>query len=358
MEDDDFRLPETDEERETLEHEVLAFDPEKITFQELEICLLSETPLYMNSMSEKARQQLLFPAPKMTQVEKEMNQKHSPIDEFASSMYRLRDDKHYRSTVIYPNQPHEMPTRLVMPSGAFKKALAQAAVDMPGAKKAQIGRLCNVMGVNVPIWGIPELAMDSVRQAGMTKTPDIRTRCYLPVWCTRFVLRHVNLVNSAKLGNLMAAAGMIVGVGDWRAEKGSGNYGSFQIVDPNDRKFLEIIKTGGVKAQDRAIDNPTYNTPDTEKLITWFFAEMKRRKEGRSAPIEKTDRRGRRQKADLETVVAAEATTKRTVRRIAINGGEDGPIPAHRRSPQGGGSSGGVSKHRQTPRGGNKPKRR
>jgi hypothetical protein len=356
MEDDDFRLPETNEERETLEHEVLAFDPEKITFQELEICLMSETPLYMNCMAEKARQQLLFPAPKMTQVEKEMNQKHDPITEFGSSMYRLRDNSHYLSTVIYPDRPREMPTRLVMPAGAFKKALAQAAVDMPGAKKAQIGRLCNVMGVNVPIWGIPQLAMDPVRQAGMTKTPDIRTRCYIPFWCTRFVLRHVNLVNSAKLGNLMAAAGMIVGVGDWRAEKGSGNYGSFHIVDPNDPAFLELIKIGGIKAQDRAIDNPSYNTPDTERLIKWFFGELQRRKEGRTAPVDKTDKR--RQKADLETVVAAEATTKRTIRRIAINGGEDEPVAAHRRSPQGGGSAGGVSKHRQTPRGGNKPKRR
>lgn len=45
-----------------------------------------------------------------------------------------------------------------MLSTSFKGAIRSAALDMPGAKKAQIGRLTYIAGDFVGIYGVPKLA--------------------------------------------------------------------------------------------------------------------------------------------------------------------------------------------------------
>ena len=67
------------------------------------------------------------------------------------------------------------------------------------------------------------------------------------------------------------------GLGDWRIEKGSGSYGGFEIVDPDDPEFLEIVKEGGRQAQLEALENPVAYDAETEELLGWFDIEIKRR---------------------------------------------------------------------------------
>lgn len=44
------------------------------------------------------------------------------------------------------------------------------------------------------------------------------------------------------------------GVGDWRQEKGSGNYGCYKLTTADDPEFLEVIANGGRQAQKDALE--------------------------------------------------------------------------------------------------------
>lgn len=191
--------------------------------------------------------------------------KHDPRAEFQASPYILKDER--------------APTLLAHLATAFKKSLMGAALDMPGAKKAQIGRLVWVNGDYVPIYGVPKIFMSVVRSADINRTPDIRSRAIVPHWAARVSFNFVEpLIKPQAVANLLAAAGMIQGVGDWRPEKGAGNYGQFEIVDAEDPRFVEVVATGGREAQLAAMNEPTCYDDETEELLTWFDDELQRRK--------------------------------------------------------------------------------
>ena len=122
------------------------------------------TPLIMNAMPEKARQELLLPRRKLNNAERAGTLKHNPTEEFVNSTYRWREDKE---------------TRLYIPSPAFKGAIRNAALRLPGSTKTEIGQLVWVNSFGVNVYGVPQLRMDMVRQAGINKTPDVRTRACL-----------------------------------------------------------------------------------------------------------------------------------------------------------------------------------
>jgi hypothetical protein len=220
------------------------------------------TPLIFNRMSEKVKREMLFPAKKKNDAEKASTLKHRPMEEYQSSPYRVADPA--------------APTLLCMPSVAFKGALRSVAVDMPGAAKAQIGRLTYIEGVNVPIYGVPMLKMDVVRQAGKSKAPDIRTRAVLPEWAATFSIVHQEpLITQKQVAHLLAAAGVIIGVGDYRPEKGAGNFGQFEIVSPEDTDA--IVASGGRAAQEAAMESPDFYDAETQDLYEWYCAELARR---------------------------------------------------------------------------------
>lgn len=230
----------------------------------IEFMIRGDSPLICNAMSAKARQQLLLPPPRKNAAEKASSLKHNPLDEFRSSMYFARD----------PNSP----TRIVAKATAFKGALMSAALDLPGASKSQIGRLAYVENDEVPIYGVPELLMSVTRSADMNKTPDVRTRAILPRWACFISVQFTKpILKEQAIVNLMAAAGITQGIGDWRVQKGSGNYGQFALTDPSDKVFQEIVSTGGKEAQDAAIAEPICYDSETEELLAWFDVEVKRR---------------------------------------------------------------------------------
>src|SRR5262245_45845625 len=98
-----------------------------IQTQSMELFVLGTQSLLLNRLSQKTRFELLAPAGRKTSAQKQSTLKHDPFAEFAAAPYTLDDET--------------APTYLALMSSAFKKSMMTAALDLPGAKKAQIGRL-------------------------------------------------------------------------------------------------------------------------------------------------------------------------------------------------------------------------
>lgn len=229
----------------------------------IDFCVLGSSPLIMNRMAEKARQELLLPAARRNEAELQQSLKHDPVFEFRSAMYRVQGDT--------------VPTRAIFPGRAFAQALAAAALDIPGAARAQIERLTKVEGINISIYGIPQLYMATVRQAGINKTPDIRTRPIFPAWAANVRISYIRpTLTQRSVANLFAAAGIIIGIGDDRRQKG-GDHGEFRLVSNTDKAFVALLKSGGRQAQDKAIAEPVCYDAESEELLAWFETAALRR---------------------------------------------------------------------------------
>lgn len=230
----------------------------------LTVALLGTTPLICNRMSEKAKRELLMPAPKKTAADKASNLKHDPLQEFRASPVTIEDDK--------------APTLIAMPATAVKGAMRSAALDLPGATKSQIGRLTYITGETIGVFGVPKVFSTIVRSADMNRTPDVRTRAMLPEWAMLVSITFVRpILREQSVANLLAAAGITIGIGDFRPEKGAGNYGQFRIVTPDDADFKRILKAGARKQQVAAMKDPEAYNAETEELLAWFDVEVRRR---------------------------------------------------------------------------------
>ncbi len=230
----------------------------------IDFCILGTSPLIMNRMSEKVKRELLAPKGKKNAAEKASTMKHDPLAEFRASPYTMADPK--------------APTLLAVLPTAFKRAMGTAALDMPGANRTQIGRLVTVNWDMQPVYGRPFVFMAVTRSADMNKTPDVRTRAILPEWACRLSVSFTKpMLREQSIMNLLAAAGLQSGVGDWRQEKGSGSYGAFKIVSPDDADFKRIVKTQARAAQEEAMANPEPYDAETGEMLAWFDVELKRR---------------------------------------------------------------------------------
>ena len=230
----------------------------------LKLYFLGTTAMIMNRMSKKAREHLLLPPPRMNRTAREEVLKHDPPAEFMEAVYRCRD----------PGAP----TYIHVPNGSFKKAMANAALRIPGATKTEIGQLVQIEDETIHLYGLPFLRMDIVRQAGISKTPDIRTRACFSNWAGSLTVRFISsLVREQDIVNLMDAAGSICGIGDGRTEKGTFTFGSFELVAANDKRWLEVVKKGGREAQYQMMTNPQAFDEDTEELLAYFHTEVVRR---------------------------------------------------------------------------------
>ncbi len=222
------------------------------------IGVVGTTPFICNRVSEKAWRELLLPAGKKTAAAKAQTLKHNPLVEFRNSPYTLT----------------EGPTLLALLAVSFKKAMMTAALDLPGTKKSQIGRMVRTEGERIPLYGVPQMLMAITRSADMNRTPDVRTRAIVPRWATVVDVTYSQpQLREKSVLNLFAAAGEFAGVGDWRTEKGSANYGSFRLVPADDPELLEIITTGGRDAQIEAMNSPTCYDDETEAMLSWFTSE-------------------------------------------------------------------------------------
>jgi len=238
---------------------VVSIQTETIT-----VCILGKTPLQCSAMSSDAKRDLLFPRGRKNQAERASTLKHDPMHEFRSSMYMAKEE--------------DAPTRIIFPACAFKRALADTAKDMPGAAKAQIGRLTWVNGEYVSIYGAPQINMVVYKDMGQTRAPNVRTKAILPEWACSFSITFVApLLNATTVTTLLAAAGLMRGIGDGRPERGIKTLGQFEVVDAGDPRWRLVVEKGGAKVQDAAILDPEPYDVETARLLEWFNVEVQRR---------------------------------------------------------------------------------
>ena len=239
-------------------------DVVRVTEEAMTFCVVGMSPFVCNTMSAKVKGQLLLPPRRKSKSERESTLKHDPMREFVDSAMRSRGD--------------EAETRILFPAAGFKRSMATAALEIPGVNKTQINRLCWSEGHAVSIYGVPELWMTVVRSADMARTPDVRTRAIVPEWASRVTMRYVTPnLNRQSVGNLFSSAGVFIGVGDGRPEKGALSFGRFEIVSEDDERYQRIVQSGGREAQDAAFAEPTCFDQETEELLEWWNAEVKRR---------------------------------------------------------------------------------
>lgn len=232
---------------------------EPLRVGKIRVWIKGRTPFIFNRLAAHARRELLFPRGTKSKADREQTLKHDPMVEYRASMGK--------------NVGGKVATRLQFPAPGVKGSMATAALETKGTNKTQIGRLIWVDGYAVDVYGVPEFFMSVVRSADMNKTPDIRTRAILREWCMPVTIQYVKPQLSDKtIMQLLSNGGIIVGVGDFRQEKGKGSFGQYEVA--TEAQCKSIINGGGMKAQDAAIKNPAYFDAESEELFSWFKEEV------------------------------------------------------------------------------------
>jgi len=210
------------------------------------------TGLYYNRMSEKVKRELLIGGKRKTAAEKAVMLKHNPVVEYRDSLYR--DDDFNSETCLF------------LPAVVVKNAMTTAAMITPGVTGADIRRLVSVVQDRIPIYGMPCLRMDVVKQAGIQGAPDIRTRAYLPRWGAEVEIEWIspNLTKES-ITALIHNAGLVSGLGDFRQEKGKGNFGKYEIVSK-----LTVESDKAAQFAELSADMPTLFDSETENLMRMF----------------------------------------------------------------------------------------
>src|SRR5512139_1014108 len=195
--------------------------------------IIGEQPLFQNRMANKVKEGLLVGTKKKTKAERQ-EIKHDPLSEFRSS------------AEIIPSGPTALGLRVV----AVKAAMCTAALETAGITKTSAQRLLFMPGDFVPLYGTPYLRMDVVRSADINRTPDVRTRAFLPKWGAEIEINYiVPQLSVTSVVTLLCNAGVLIGVGDFRQEKGKGGFGSFRVLGEGeqDAEWDELIENHGRK---------------------------------------------------------------------------------------------------------------
>ena len=229
----------------------------------IKLRIIGTTPMFQNRMSAKAQQQLLVGGRQKTKADR-AHIKHSPHAEYRASAETMADG----------------PTALGLRVVAVKAAMCTAALETAGITKTSAQRLIFMPGELIPLYGTPQMRMDIVRTADMARTPDVRTRCFLPRWGAEVSINFITpQLSAVGVATLLANAGVLIGVGDFRQEKGKGAFGSFRVLGEGDRdaEWDELVSNHGRPAQELALAKPAYADEETAELMEFLAAETKRR---------------------------------------------------------------------------------
>lgn len=228
------------------------------------LTLVGTTPFFFNAMSAKAKRSLLIGGGKKTAAERR-ELKHDCEEEFRDSIYRMPGGE----------------TLLGFPAPGVKGAMATAALETPGVTKSSVQRLIFLPQDKIRMWGKPFLRMDVVRSADMARTPDIRTRAFLPRWVAEVDIAFVMpTLSTHAIVSLLSNAGVIVGLGDYRQEKGRGSFGTFAVTGPDGgdwSEYIASVKAEGRAVQEAAMANPEPADQDTQDLLDMLHDERIKR---------------------------------------------------------------------------------
>jgi hypothetical protein len=225
--------------------------------------IIGTTPMFQNRMANKVKQGLLVGTKKKTKAER-VEIKHNPVQEYRDSME------------IVPSGPTALGLRVT----AVKAAMCTAALETAGLTKTSAQRLLFMPGDHTALYGTPLLRMDVVRSADMNRTPDVRSRCFLPRWGAEIEIQFIiPQLSVTSVVSLLCNAGVLIGVGDFRQEKGKGAFGSFRVLGEGeqDDEWDDLVKNHGRMAQLKAIEHPEFADQDTADLMEFFEAEVTRR---------------------------------------------------------------------------------
>lgn len=138
-----------------------AVDIIEVELGRVSVGVVGTMPLICNRMSEKVKGILLTGSERKNTAAKALARglKHNPLDEFRASPYTIRDDA--------------APTLLAALSVWFKRTMMTAALDTPGVKKSQIGRLVRAEGERLPLYGIPKIFLSVTRSATLAGAPHL-----------------------------------------------------------------------------------------------------------------------------------------------------------------------------------------
>jgi hypothetical protein len=225
--------------------------------------IIGITPMFQNTMSEKMRQYFLAGGGKKTKAEK-VGIKHDPLTEFRNSAEVIQSG----------------PTALGLKVVAVKSAMAEAALETPGVTKTSTQRLLFMPGEHAALYGTPQLRMDIVRSADAAKTPDMRTRCFLPRWGAEIEVQFITpQLSVVSVVTLLCNAGILIGVGDFRQQKGKGSFGCFRVLGEGeqDAEWDDLVANHGRDAQLAALEDPEYANEETANLMEFYEKEARRR---------------------------------------------------------------------------------
>jgi hypothetical protein len=236
--------------------------------------IIGTEPLYQNRMSAKAKQGFLVGTKKKTKAERTVI-KHDPVQEYRDAIepFGLR-------SVPGSVNLHDAPTAVGLRTVSVKSSMCQAAIETAGMTKAGSQRLLYIAGEKISLYGTPKLRLDIVRSADMARTPDLRSRPIFGKWGAEVSIRFVCPQLSAQgVITLLQNAGMLIGLGDNRQEKGKGAYGSFRVLgtNENDDEWNDLVQSHGREAQLAAIEAPEYWDDETAELMDFYFGEVQRR---------------------------------------------------------------------------------
>jgi hypothetical protein len=191
---------------------------QQIDVETLLVPVVGTMPLIVHNWSEKAKRQMLD----AQQGRKTIKEHRDPEAEFESSLYRTKDGYGF-------------------PSVAFKAATVSAArlygkaVRMTELRqflffRGEMSENCNQ--ALFPIFGEPKMREDMVT-VGISGT-DLRYRAEFPEWTSQLTVQFVkSAITRDSVLSIIMAAGLTVGVGEWRPEK-NGEYGTFRLDDSSD----------------------------------------------------------------------------------------------------------------------------
>lgn len=248
----------------------------------IRVQIIGSSGLYLHSMASKAKRELLVGSTTRGRTRKDI--KHHPFEEY-------KDCFHFRN-------PEGSPTLFGLPATMFKQALAGASVDTAGIAKTQTNRLVYVDGERVPLWGVPYLRIDVVRNSDINRTPDMRTRPYFPEWASELTIYYgTPMFTEKSILTLLVNAGIITGVGDNRQERGKDNYGQFRVVSTDEEmdKWQSIVDAGGYDLQIESYDSPDPYDEGTRDLLEFY----------------------------QERLMEDDSTVKKTVKPQAVNGNSE-----------------------------------
>ena len=205
----------------------------EIKTERLIIEIVGVTRLVSNKFSNKARWKML----QAQKGEKLPKEKRDPDGDFQRSLHKLAPDKKGRP-------------RYGFPVTGVKEAMATAAARFFNQNKVAIYGTVYLIGEpSVPdtvhdpalpgitfspedcleIVGDVTMRTDMVRNSGIGRTADIRFRGAFEKWHARLLIEFKKeFITAESLARLLEHAGSMVGLGEWRTEKG-GDWGRFEV---------------------------------------------------------------------------------------------------------------------------------